>query len=93
MISLILSSDTFDCSGESPCTTKVGYISSRYGAFICNVGSTCVSQRRIRREFKTWQNLLVGDLSTKPTYDSEGFHVTYYATDILVGDVWNKAVV
>ena len=54
MISLILSSDLFDCSGESPCTTKVGYISLRYGAFICDVCSTCVSQRGIRREFQTW---------------------------------------
>jgi hypothetical protein len=54
MISLILSLDTFDCSGESPCTTKVGRISSRYGAFICDVCSTCVSQRGIRREFQTW---------------------------------------
>ncbi len=54
MISLILSSDTFDCSRESPCSTKVGRISSRYGVFICNVCSTCVSQRGIRREFQTW---------------------------------------
>ena len=55
MISLILSLDTFDCSGESPCTTKVGRIFSRNGTFICDVDSTCVSQRGIQREFQTWR--------------------------------------
>jgi hypothetical protein len=94
MISLILSSDTFDCSGESPCTTKVGRISSRYGAFICDVGSTCVSQRGIQREWrKTWHESTNGQCFDKPLYDSVGFHVTYPATDLLVGDVFNKAAV
>ena len=60
MISLILSSDNFDCNGESPWTTKVGYISLRYGAFICDVYSTCISQRGIRREFQTWPKFTNG---------------------------------
>ena len=38
-------------------------------------------------------NLPMGNVSTKPSYDSEGFHVTYPATDLLVGDVLNKAAV
>ena len=38
-------------------------------------------------------NLLMGDVETKPSYDSEGFHVTYPATDLLVDNVLNKVVV
>jgi hypothetical protein len=30
----------------------------------------------------------MGNVSTKPSYDSVGFHVTYPATDLLVGDVF-----
>ncbi len=32
-------------------------------------------------------NLPMGNVLTKPSYDSEGFRVTYPATDLLVGDV------
>ena len=30
------------------------------------------------------------DVETKPSYDSEGFHVIYPSTNLLMGDVWEK---
>ena len=44
-------------------------------------------------EEKPGMSLPMGNVLTKPSYDSVGFHVTYPATDLLVGDVFNKAAV
>ena len=40
---------------------------------------------------KLGENLLMGNVKTKPLYDSAGFHVIDPATNLLVSDVLDKA--